>query len=194
MQEARVLIIYIVAANIVAFLAFGADKMLARSRRRRISEATLLALAAVGGSIGAWLGMYLFRHKTLHRKFSLGIPLIIAAHVGLFLLCSCKSHRVVELPPRTCKSERAEEFSPSTLLILYDAETGKAPLLKAVREYGATVIYDYRMMNGMAIRKPDDRTIEESIDFFRKVKGVVSVERDRIIRLTDPVRPRLEVM
>ena len=82
------------------------------------------------------------------------------------------------------------EYSPTTLLILFDPEVGKQPLLDAIEQYGAEVIYDYKMMNGMAICKPDDKTLDEAIELFKQVKGVTHVEKDRIIRLTDPVKPR----
>ena len=193
MSETRIFIGYLIAINITVFFIFGIDKLLARRRWQRIPEGMLLALAVIGGSIGAWMGMYLFSHKTRHLKFRFGVPLILMAQVAVFFLCSCKSQRLVNLPSQNIISERPGEYSPTTLLILYDAEIGKEPLMKAIKKYGATIIYDYHMMNGMAIRKPDDKTLEESIVFFRKVKGVLTVERDHIIRLTDPVKPRLEV-
>lgn len=76
---------------------------------------------------------------------------------------------------------------------MYDQETGKEPLLKAVKEYKAEVIYDYSIIPGMAIKKPDDKTLEETMLYFKKVKGVVSVEYDHVYHLTDPVRPKLEI-
>ena len=87
-----------------------------------------------------------------------------------------------------------EEFSPNTLIIMCDEATGKEPLRKAVKEYGAEIIYDYTIINGMAIRIRDGVKIEEAIEYFKKVKGVVSVNRDRINHLVEPVKPRLETM
>ena len=91
-------------------------------------------------------------------------------------------------------AEPEGEYSPNTLIIMYDEAVGKEPLLEAIETYGAEVKYDYSLIPGMAIRIPDGKDIHDAITFFRKVKGVTSVERDRIIRLTDPVKPRLEVM
>lgn len=85
-------------------------------------------------------------------------------------------------------------YSPDRLIIMYDAEKGKDPLLKAVGEYEAEILYDYSLIPALAIRLPEGSDIRKAIEFFKKVEGVVSVERDRIIRLTDPVKPRLEVM
>ncbi len=77
---------YLAVVNVVAFFAFGIDKRRARRARWRISEYTLLMLAVVGGSIGALLGMRLWRHKTRHAKFRYGLPLILLAHTALCLL------------------------------------------------------------------------------------------------------------
>lgn len=79
---------YLVLVNAAAFLLMREDKKKARRGAWRIPEATLLGLAAAGGSIGALVGMYSFRHKTKHLKFVLGLPLILLAHLALlfFLL------------------------------------------------------------------------------------------------------------
>ena len=96
--------------------------------------------------------------------------------------------------PSLVTTEPEGEYSPNTLIIMYDETVGKEPLMEAIEAYGAEVKYDYSLIPGMAIRIPDGKDIRDAIAFFRKVRGVTSVERDRIIRLTDPVKPRLEVM
>lgn len=75
---------YGIAVNIVTFLAYAIDKYKARHRRWRIPEATLLGLAVIGGSIGAWAAMYTVHHKTRHLKFKYGVPLILALQTALF--------------------------------------------------------------------------------------------------------------
>lgn len=72
-----ILIIYFVGINLVTFLLYGVDKWKARKGRWRIPEDSLIWLAVAGGSIGALGAMFLFRHKTRHLKFILGIPAII---------------------------------------------------------------------------------------------------------------------
>ena len=74
---------YLLAVNITSFLLYGIDKYKAKKGRWRISEATLLLMAVIGGSIGAWAGMRLWHHKTMHKKFKYGIPLIIIMQVAL---------------------------------------------------------------------------------------------------------------
>ena len=81
-----VLLCYLVAVNIVTFFLFGIDKYKAKHSRWRVPEATLLWLSAIGGSIGAWLGMYAWRHKTQHTKFHLGVPLILFAQIAAVAL------------------------------------------------------------------------------------------------------------
>lgn len=78
--------IYLVAINVVTFFVYGIDKWKARHKRWRVSEAALLMLAVLGGSVGAWLGMYVWRHKTQHKKFKYGVPLILLAQVILVFM------------------------------------------------------------------------------------------------------------
>ena len=82
----RIAIVWFVAINAVSFVVYGLDKQRARRSRWRISESALLALALAGGSIGAWMGMLVWRHKTKHKKFRNGIPLIIIVQCIAVLL------------------------------------------------------------------------------------------------------------
>ncbi len=82
----RIIIIYLAVTNIIAFSMFFVDKNKAQKRQWRIPEKTLLLIAAIGGSLGAWAGMNLFRHKTQHKKFTILVPLIILVHAVLLLL------------------------------------------------------------------------------------------------------------
>ena len=77
------IICYLLAVNIVTFLLYGIDKYKTKKGKWRISEATLLTMAAIGGSIGAWAGMRLWHHKTMHKKFKYGIPLILIMQIAL---------------------------------------------------------------------------------------------------------------
>lgn len=79
------LIYYLVIINTAAFLMMLIDKQKAIHRRWRIPEAVLMGAAALGGSVGALLGMYVFRHKTRHRKFTLGVPALLLVQLGLAL-------------------------------------------------------------------------------------------------------------
>ena len=76
-------ICYLLAINIATFFLYGIDKYKAKKGKWRVSEATLLMMAVIGGSIGAWAGMRLWHHKTMHKKFKYGIPVIIIMQVAL---------------------------------------------------------------------------------------------------------------
>jgi uncharacterized membrane protein YsdA (DUF1294 family) len=77
-------IIYIlILINVLTFLVYGIDKWKAKQGSWRISEATLLILAVIGGSIGALLGMKIWHHKTMHKKFKYGLPLILIIQIIL---------------------------------------------------------------------------------------------------------------
>ena len=109
------LLYYLIVINVVTFLVYGIDKAaskrgqsqtrLSYAERKqarpkvkwkakqgswRISEATLLILAAIGGSIGALLGMKIWHHKTMHKKFKYGLPLILLVQIALiYLILDC---------------------------------------------------------------------------------------------------------
>mgnify|MGYP002514889359 CR=1 FL=1 len=82
---AKLILLYLLIVNAIAFVLMLADKLRARKNAWRIPEATLLGVAAIGGSIGALMGMYLMRHKTRHLKFTVGIPVILALQVILLI-------------------------------------------------------------------------------------------------------------
>ena len=88
----QLILIYLIAINVVTFFAYGIDKWKAKRSKWRISEATLLGMAVIGGSIGAWLGMRVWHHKTMHKKFQLGIPLIIVVQIALVIWIISKSY------------------------------------------------------------------------------------------------------
>lgn len=79
---------YIIAINVITFIIYGIDKQKAKKAKWRIPEATLLLLAAIGGSIGAWTGMKIWHHKTMHNKFRYGVPVILLLQVALIIYFS----------------------------------------------------------------------------------------------------------
>ena len=74
---------YLLAINVVTFIVYGIDKYKAKKAKWRIPEATLLLLAVLGGSIGARMGMKVWHHKTMHKKFKYGIPAILLIQIAL---------------------------------------------------------------------------------------------------------------
>ena len=74
---------YLITINIITFFIYGIDKLKAKKGKWRIPESTLLLLAIIGGSIGAWFGIKVWHHKTLHKKFKYGIPLIVIIQIAI---------------------------------------------------------------------------------------------------------------
>lgn len=73
--------------NIIAIILMKKDKEYAEKGERRIREMTLLIVALIGGSFGMYYAMFKYKHKTLHKKFSIGIPVIIVAQCAYFSYC-----------------------------------------------------------------------------------------------------------
>ena len=74
---------YLVVINLLTFIVYGIDKLKAKKGKWRIPESTLLLLALMGASVGAWLGIKVWHHKTLHKKFKYGVPFIFILQIAL---------------------------------------------------------------------------------------------------------------
>ena len=81
----HIALIYLVIINVVTFFMFGIDKWKAKKSKWRIRETALLGLAVLGGSVGAWLGMKVWHHKTLHKKFKYSVPTIIIIQLAIIV-------------------------------------------------------------------------------------------------------------
>ena len=88
----KILIAYLLLINIITLILYGIDKWKAKHNMWRIPEATLIILAAVGGSVGAFAAMKLFHHKTMHKKFYIGVPVIIILQIAMCLTIYLKMH------------------------------------------------------------------------------------------------------
>lgn len=86
------ILLYLILINLLSFFAMFSDKRRAIGGQWRISERFLFLLAILGGSIGAILGMYLFRHKTRHWRFVWGMPAVFMLQVVLIILISSYFH------------------------------------------------------------------------------------------------------
>ena len=75
----------------------------------------------------------------------------------------------------------AARQTTGNLIIFYDSRTGPAPLMQAVKDYGATLIYEYRNLHGIAVRPPQNVPVREAAAHFKQVKGVLTVNQDQII-------------
>ena len=82
------LLYYLAVVNTITFIVYGIDKLKAKKRKWRIPESTLLLLAIIGGSVGAWCGVKVWHNKTLHKKFIYGIPLIVIIQISIIIYLS----------------------------------------------------------------------------------------------------------
>ena len=86
----QIVLVYLAVINVATFFTYGIDKRKAKKSKWRIREAALLGLAVLGGSVGAWSGMKIWHHKTLHKKFRYGVPAIIILQLALIVYWLCK--------------------------------------------------------------------------------------------------------
>lgn len=86
----KVLVIYLITVNLIAFFMYGADKAKAKKNKWRIAEKTLIGIAVIGGSVGAIAGMKVFRHKTKHWYFKYGLPAILLVQIAVSAWVVCK--------------------------------------------------------------------------------------------------------
>lgn len=104
-----------------------------------------------------------------------------------FSLASCSSQKkAVAEKPKTLRSPEiiaGQEYSPSTLIVFYDATIGKKSLLSAAKKMKCEIIYDYKIVNAVALRIADGDNINSVAEKLKKVDGVLSVQRDRIMHL-----------
>lgn len=135
------------------------------------------------------------KNSTLYIASLLCIVIAAVAVVA----CSTKQKAVANAKPATeglagkghVSEEDADDHSPTTFIVMYDKAVGNKPLLRAIKDYGARVIYDYGSMAGMALGKPENKTLEETMQYFRSVKGVLSVSYDQRYKIDDP-KPKYE--
>lgn len=90
-----ILVYWLILVNLVAFILYGADKSYARKNARRIPEKTLLFWAWIGGSVGAFLGMKVFHHKTLKPKFAITVPVLMVAECIICIFCLYQNYHLV---------------------------------------------------------------------------------------------------
>ena len=116
--------VILLAWNIVVFLLYGLDKRSAKRGGRRVSEGTLLLTAALMGGPGAWLGMAVFRHKTRHAKFKIGVPLLMIVNIAAGALIFYNFRMVdVPMPYQKITPEAAKEMMDNGNATILDVRT-----------------------------------------------------------------------
>lgn len=114
--------------------------------------------------------------KQINHTFSLLFLFFAACGCSLLISCRSGQHTISTITP-------AQREAGFTLIIMYDRAVGNKPLLKAIKKYDAKIIYLYKNFHGAAISVSKNHTETEAINYFKKVKGVLSVEKDRQLQL-----------
>lgn len=166
-----VLITYLIVINLISFLLMGIDKRRAIKNKWRISEKTLFLTAFLFGSVGAIAGMYVFRHKTLHRSFRFGLPAILIAQICLVVLGIVLYHRAVNAPVRTVRRElqQIKELDAETIqsFIYYEDLMGSLPDDTDISETCVDVVrlffqkFDYHIQS--AVVRGDQATVQTAV-------------------------------
>lgn len=79
-----IIVLYLIIVNALSFLLMLVDKYKSQNNLWRIPETVLMIVAGIGGSLGCYLGMKACRHKTRHKKFSIGVPTMMVIHILIF--------------------------------------------------------------------------------------------------------------
>jgi len=134
-----------------------------------------------------------FNYKTITMiKTKKVLPILIT--VASYLFCvGCSSTKFNHGVPKQyytqfqggqTKSQQislkkdSTQYNPKTLIIYYNQDNGKKNILEAIKQYGATILYTYNNINGIAISIPESKTQEESIQYFKKIRGVLEITKD----------------
>lgn len=131
----------------------------------------------------------------MSRNYHPSFMLVGAFSVVLFLTSCHSTQKAQDDNSRKFLQDQMTEsgiYRPHVLIIFYDEKTGSESLLKAAKKYGSEIIYQYRTMHGVALRVPEKKDIHEAMNYYKKVKGVLSVSRDRINHLHKTNTPQLQ--
>ncbi len=107
------------------------------------------------------------------------IPLLAGCVLMSFNCASFPSEKKVSVN----ENASGRKFSSRNLIVYCDPEIGKAPLLKAVQHYKAEIFYDYQNFNAVAIKIPANKNLEKAQHYFKKIKGVILVNKDEIVQI-----------
>lgn len=148
--------VYLLLINLAALAAYGLDKHYAVRKKNRISERTLLLLALAGGGLGALLGMYMFRHKTAKVKFTVGVPVMLAAWLVLLLILFMYQKREITRPSGVVRQQLEQ--------------------IQALDEETIQNFISYESLSGDAVSAVSDQAPDTILSFFRKFRYSIRSE------------------
>ncbi|MDO4641117.1 MAG: hypothetical protein Q4A84_05370 [Neisseria sp.] len=101
------------------------------------------------------------------------------------MLSACAGSTAATVNTESSVIQLQETEADRVLIIFYDAEIGKEPILAAAKAYDASIVYQYHMLQGVSVSIPKNKTMQDAVEFFKSVKGVLSVNRNKILQLLD---------
>ena len=113
----------------------------------------------------------------------LGIMFVVLGNVSCTTQRKIADVSIVSIDSTSYKKSNNSEYNPHVLIVFYDTKVGSAPLLKAAKAFGSEIIYTYRIIHAVALRVPENKDMNTAINYYGQVKGVIQVERDRIMHL-----------
>lgn len=106
-------------------------------------------------------------------------PILLIISLSTTVVLACSTAKKTEKP----QQENTVSDSNRNLIIYYDAAVGKEGLIKTVDSYGAKLLHDYNSLHGIAIQIPQGKSMDKAINHFKKINGVISVDRDQAMQL-----------
>jgi uncharacterized membrane protein YsdA (DUF1294 family) len=159
----HIVLIYLAVINVVTFFMYGIDKWKAKRTKWRIRETSLLGLAVLGGSIGAWLGMKVWHHKTLHKKFKYGVPLILIAQIALFLFCSCRTASLPASPSSQIEQSNISQVADKIWAFSQSHPNGFTLDLRTMTEPTKGIAVSYAATQNSHSRNQLDKVVNHAI-------------------------------
>jgi len=165
------LLYYFIGINVLTFLVYGIDKMKAKRHSWRISEATLLTLAVIGGSIGALLGMRIWHHKTMHKKFKYGVPLILTVQIALLFLSSCRTSSYPTPSPNNTEQHHVSVIADRILTVSKSHPNGFTLNIRTMTEPKVGIAVSYAATQNCHSRKQLNMVVNHALQHDGYVGG-----------------------
>ena len=183
----HIALIYLAVINVVTFFVYGIDKWKAKKSKWRIPEVTLLMMAVIGGSMGAWLGMKFWHHKTLHKKFRFGVPLILIAQIALFLFCSCRTASLSANPSSQIEQSGVSQIADKIWAFSQSHPNGFTLDLRTMTEPKEGISVSYAATQNSHSRNQLDKVVNHAIQndgyiggWYNKENGLYYFDSTRL--------------
>ena len=175
----HIALIYLAVINVATFFVYGIDKWKAKKSKWRIRETALLGLAVLGGSIGAWFGMKVWHHKTLHKKFRYGVPVILIAQIVFFFLCSCRTASLSTLPSSQTEQSSISQVADKVWSFSQSHPNGFTLNIRTMTEPKEGIAVSYAATQNSHSRNQLDKMVDHAFQNNGYVGGWYNKEKNQ---------------